>query len=154
MKKKLIICIVLVIVALISVGIFFIIIQPTYNNRNNINEENSSIEKELEYGKIRVTKSSWAGEKDFKKPKPIVRDYEIELNKVIELESWSGVNLKIISIQNNSIQIQTNQAMSDGKNGVSLMTDKTVFTIENGKTLHLVTPTTDAGEIFDIDINI
>ncbi len=108
----------------------------------------------LQAGKIRISKSYWSGERNFKEPEPEVSEYDIELNKRINLGGIGDLEIIIVKVNKDSITIKTSIPMSGNEGGINLRTKKTEFIIEKGKTLHLVTPTMDAGSIFDIDINM
>ena len=60
-----------------------------------------------------------------------------------------------LMIRINNIKIRTNIAMSERKDGrISLLSDQKEFIIENRKMKEIATPTTDAGDIYMIYINI
>lgn len=151
MKKYLIIAIILIILAL---GV--ILLLKPFKSNNNSNEEKNTFTSALEKNKIRIGKTYWAGEKDFKKPEPEISEYDITLNKKIKFDGDMGdLEIEITEINYDNIKIRTNIAMSERKDGrISLLSDQKEFIIENRKMKEIATPTTDAGDIYMIYINI
>ena len=59
-----------------------------------------------------------------------------------------GLTFTIEKINKDSITIKTTKSFSDYNDGIDLMSKKTEFTVKEGETLKLTTPTTDAGNIY------
>ena len=152
MKKYIIIGIVIIIFVLAGIILF----KPFNKGENSPREGGNPVVSGLEKNKIRIAKSYWAGVPNFERPEPEISEYDIELNKKITSKGMQEFEFEIIEINSNSIKIRTNMAMSERaeNGGISLLSDQKEFVIENGKTEELVTPTTDAGDIYMIDINI
>lgn len=151
MKKYIIIGIVIIIFVLAGIILF----KPFNKGENSPREGGNPVVSGLEKNKIRIAKSYWAGVQNFEKPEPEISEYDIELNKKISLNGMQEFQIEIIEINNDNIKIKTNMSMSESNDGkISLSSKQKEFTIENGKTKELVTPTTDSGDIYMIDINI
>lgn len=150
MKKSIIIGIVVIIILILG-GILLL---KTFDKGRDVSGEGgSNFTGALEKNKIRIGKTYWVGEKNFKKPEPEISEYDIELNKKISFKG--NFEIEIIEVNSDSIKIKTNTVMSERKNDrINLLSNQREFVIENGKTKELATPTTDAGDIYIIDINI
>lgn len=114
--------------------------------------------------KLIIKQSSWSGwSKDYK-PEEIEKEYEIKLNekyiikttnvsylkdgKMVE-EEREVLSFNISEVNDNSIKINTYQPFSDNENNtINLHTDKKEFIITTEKSLKLITPTMDYGDIF------
>ena len=117
--------------------------------------------------KLKIIESSWSGWSN-DKPEEIEREYDIKLNEkyVIKTEiiSYKKENewvkeerevfsFNIVEINDSSIRIKTYQSFSDNDNGtINLHSDKKEFIVTSEKTLKLITPTMDAGDIFILSL--
>ena len=97
--------------------------------------------------KLHIEESSWSGwDRDYK-PKEVTRKYNIVLNKKYYTKSGS-LQFKVIKINEDNIIIKTTWPFSDNSKGINLNSNKTKFKVYYNKVLKLVTPTTDAGDIY------
>jgi len=96
---------------------------------------------------LQIKESSWSGwDRDYK-PKEVTRKYNIVLNKKYYTKSGS-LQFKVIKINEDNIIIKTTWPFSDNSKGINLNSNKTKFKVYYNKVLKLVTPTTDAGDIY------
>ena len=101
---------------------------------------------------VKVTESSWSGwERDYV-PNETETIFDVAKGDTISLEQSGDIVLTVIKCSSQSLQIETNNPLSDKDSGIDLTTDKTKFKVNAGKPLTLMTPTMDAGNIIIIEI--
>ena len=108
---------------------------------------------------LSVTTSSWSGWDADYEPIEATHTYTAAALESIAIPpekdgpEKDGFAIQILAIDMNSVTLKTEYPMAPmGKQGINLMTDLTVFTVYNGQTLTLVTPTTDYGDIYIIEV--
>ena len=114
--------------------------------------------------KLNIKQSSWSGwSKDYK-PEETEKQYDIKTNekyiiktrKISYIENGEMVereqeifSFEITEINSENIKIRTFQQFSGNDiNTINIISNKTEFEIAMNKTLKLVTPTLDYGDIF------
>ena len=118
--------------------------------------------------KLRIKQTSWSGWSKDRKSEEFVKEYDINLNEKYVIKTLTTSYKKddelveeekevfsfdVIEIKQNSIKIHTYQPFSDNQDGtVNLNSDKKEFIISEEKSLKLITPTMDYGEIFVITL--
>ena len=100
---------------------------------------------------LQIRESSWSGWDRNYKPKEVTKKYNIVLNKKYYTES-GRLQFVVKDINNDNIVIKTTSSFSDSKKGINLSSNKKVFKVYYDEELKLVTPTTDAGEIFYLQL--
>lgn len=107
--------------------------------------------------KIIITCSSWNGWSSDYESKDKTFEYVAKEGKVITLDcmiSKDDFEIQIIEVNEKSIIIKTNQYMSCrevGEHTINLNSKEDTFEINRGEKIELITPTTDAGDIFIIE---
>ncbi len=96
---------------------------------------------------LQIRESSWSGWDRNYKPKEVTRKYNIILGKKYYTKS-GRLQFVVKEINNDNIVIKTTSSFSDRKNGIDLTSNKKEFTVYYDEELRLITPTTDAGQIF------
>lgn len=98
---------------------------------------------------LEIKESSWSGWTPNYKPEEVTKEYDVVLNKEYVVNDGAlGLTFTIEKINKDSITIKTTKSFSDYNDGIDLMSKKTEFTVKEGETLKLTTPTTDAGNIY------
>ncbi len=101
---------------------------------------------------IAIVETNWSGEKDYV-PTEQTKTYEVKSGDVIRCGEIMDLEVTVSKISNDSVTIETNTPMSSIEEPyVNLEADETRFTIPKDKSLRLVTPTLDAGDIYIFSI--
>lgn len=101
---------------------------------------------------IAITETGWVGEEGYV-PTEQTKTYEVKSGDVIRCGEMVDLEVTVSKISNDSVTIETNTPMSNREEPyVNLKADETRFTIKKDKSLRLVTPTMDAGDIYIFSI--
>lgn len=101
---------------------------------------------------IAILETNWSGEKDYV-PTEQATTYRVKSGDVIRCGGIVDFEVTVSKISNDSVTIKTNTPMSSIEEPyVDLDADETRFTLPNDKSLRLVTPTLDAGDIYIFSI--
>lgn len=101
---------------------------------------------------IGITVSSWSGWEEDYIPTEATYEYEIDSPGTIMVPPEDGFSIDITDIHANGLTLETESPMSPYGRGINLASDQTVFTVYRGQTLSLVTPTTDEGDVYIIEV--
>ena len=137
MKKITKIIILIVLIAIVLVGILFLV---KMNKKDNV--------------KITILESVWGsndGEQTIER-KEVSKDYDVKKGDTITISTnwYENITLKIIDIKNDYIDVETSEKLSDTG---SVIDGKTSFRIEKSKKTTLNTMSLDAGATYEIEIN-
>lgn len=102
--------------------------------------------------KLRIKESSWSGWTQDYEPEEVTNEYEIVLGKKYSINSGNLV-FTIKKVNRNYIVIKTTEPFSDNDKGIDLNSNKKEFKVYFEKELELVTPTTDAGDIYYLTLS-
>lgn len=109
--------------------------------------------KEDLYGcSLRITLSSWSGWEQDYKPEESVYEFDVDGPGEIIVPPEDGFKFDITEINANGMIFQTESSMSPYGGSINLASDQTVFTVYRGQTLSLVTPSTDYGTVYIIEL--
>lgn len=127
--------------------------------------KNKNSTKTSEKTRIKIISSSWSGWSEDYTPKETESYCEISLHEkcVVKTRQYSNaegkefeeevLSFEIESINDDSVDIHTFQVFSDNEKGINLLSDKQDFTIKEGESLKLTTPTMDAGDTFTLTLS-
>lgn len=115
-------------------------------------ESGAKSQKELWGCSLKITLSSWSGWVEDYEPQEVT--YECEINGlgeiVVPLEGRFGFDITEINAKGITFKTTEPLALFDGT--IDLNTQQRVFTVYKGHTLSLVTPTTDCGNEYIIEL--
>lgn len=140
--KKSIYNIILVIVLCILVLVGTLVVFRQDDKKNGISKESTK-----KYVKISIREKTWS---EGGVSKERTKQYEIKKNDVIKVNiNWSDeITFKVLNIANDSITIETSEAMS--LNNINLTSKETKFKINKSESSTLHTLTMDAGASYKI----
>ena len=97
--------------------------------------------------KLQIKESSWSGFTKDSEPEEVTKKYDVVLGKKYSVNS-DKFKFEIKKVNDDSIVIETEDPFSDGESGIDLNSKKREFEVCFDKETKLVTPTTDAGDVY------
>lgn len=98
--------------------------------------------------KLEVTSTMWSGWDFEHKPPQTVKEYTVTKGSKIKIGYIEKITFTVVFVSDNKVVIESDECLSEGFNGINMYADQNRFTIRNGKSIKLTTPSEDAGDIF------